>query len=266
MSSRKTEHGLSAALRKLAVGTLATLVALACANQTPTPAPTAASIPQTSSNPAAPAGPTRGQGSTPPAAASQFPPGDPDFYRAIWAGTADDVRSHIAAKAWKSTPATKMAIPFLYTAVRRAGPATVQILVDAGADVDARDSNRDPLLYTAIWRDKTEALKILVDAGADVDARDSGNDPTPVHCNLAGQDRGFEDSRGRRRGRGRQGFRRRSPLVHGRMAGQTGSSEHPCRHRRGRKFTEIQWRIVVVRSKVAEPCGNRADSPRCRRY
>ena len=123
--------------------------------------------------------------------------------------------------------------PFLYTAVWRADPDTVQILADAGADVDARDSNGDPLLYTAIWRDKTEALKILVAAGADVDARDSSNEPVLYTAIWRDQIRGPEDSSGRRRGRGRPGFRQRPTSVHGRMAGQTGGLEHSCRRRRG---------------------------------
>ena len=37
--------------------------------------------------------------------------------------------------------------------------------------MNAQDSDDDPLLYTAVWRDKQEALKILIDAGADVNAR-----------------------------------------------------------------------------------------------
>ena len=67
--------------------------------------------------------------------------------------------------------------PLLYTAVWRAEPEKLQIFVDAGADVDARDSNGDPLLYTAVWRAEPEKVQILVDAGADVDAVDSDGNP-----------------------------------------------------------------------------------------
>ena len=49
--------------------------------------------------------------------------------------------------------------------------------MNAGADVDVRDSNNDPMLYTAIWRDKIDALRILVDANADIDARDAEDQP-----------------------------------------------------------------------------------------
>ena len=42
----------------------------------------------------------------------------------------------------------------------------MQILVDAGADVNARDAEDDPLLHEARWRGHTEIEQILVDAGA----------------------------------------------------------------------------------------------------
>ena len=54
----------------------------------------------------------------------------------------------------------------------------VRILVDAGADVNARDSDNDPLLHSAIWRNYTDMVRILVDApGVNLDARDADGDP-----------------------------------------------------------------------------------------
>ena len=105
-----------------------------------------------------------------------LPSGDPELYRAIWAGTPDDVRDHIVA-GQEVNVSNEDGDLFLYTAIWRAHPDTVQILVDAGADVNARDSDNHPLLYTAIWRDKPEVLKILAAAGADVNAKDAGGDP-----------------------------------------------------------------------------------------
>ncbi len=67
--------------------------------------------------------------------------------------------------------------PLLYTAVREDEPEIVQILLDAGADVNARNSSDDPLLYTAVYWGYSEIVRILVDAGADVNARNSSDDP-----------------------------------------------------------------------------------------
>ena len=67
--------------------------------------------------------------------------------------------------------------PLLYTAVREDEPEIVQILLDAGADVNARNSSDDPLLYTAVREDEPEIVRILVDAGADVNASNSSGDP-----------------------------------------------------------------------------------------
>ena len=52
----------------------------------------------------------------------------------------------------------------------------VRILVNAGADVNARDSDGDPLLHEAIFRGNREIVRILVDAGVDVKASDSRGD------------------------------------------------------------------------------------------
>ena len=61
--------------------------------------------------------------------------------------------------------------PLLYTAVRGRKPGIVQILLDAGADVNAKDSDDNPLLYTAIDWGYSDIARLLVDAGADVNAK-----------------------------------------------------------------------------------------------
>ena len=47
----------------------------------------------------------------------------------------------------------------------------VRILVNAGADVNARDARKYPMLFHAILKDP-EMVRILVNAGADVNAKD----------------------------------------------------------------------------------------------
>ena len=87
--------------------------------------------------------------------------------------------------------------PFLYIAIKKdaffsseiqASKKIVQILVDAGADVNARTAGGDTLLYEAIrlggdafFSDDIARYKkfvqILVDAGADVNTRDPDGNP-----------------------------------------------------------------------------------------
>ena len=62
----------------------------------------------------------------------------------------------------------------------------VQILVDAGADVSARNARGDPVLYQSFFL-SSDIVQILVDAGADVNATTaSGNTLLYEAIRLAG--------------------------------------------------------------------------------
>ena len=192
MNNSKQEQKWAKLLLPLAVAVLATLAILACRGDGDTPevaatinpgatvtlipsaAPGATPIPRATREMA----PTRLPASTP------LPPGDPDLYRAIWAGTPNDVRDQVATGR-EVNASNESGDPFLYTAIWRADPETVQILADAGADVNARDADGDPLLYTAVWRDRTQALRILVDAGRGRECQRRRRRPPPVHRGLA---------------------------------------------------------------------------------
>ncbi len=45
------------------------------------------------------------------------------------------------------------------------------MMIDAGADVNARDPKRYPLLYAAIYHNRIEIARLMVDAGANVNLR-----------------------------------------------------------------------------------------------
>ena len=45
------------------------------------------------------------------------------------------------------------------------------MMIDAGADVNARDGRDYPLLYAAIYHDRIEIARLMVDAGANVNLR-----------------------------------------------------------------------------------------------
>ena len=98
--------------------------------------------------------------------------------------------------------------PLLYTAIREFEPEIVQFLVDAGADVNARDSDDNPVLYWPVVWGQIEIMRILVDADADVHARDKrgdtllhravwGSEPESVRFLLeAGADMNAKNERG----------------------------------------------------------------------
>ena len=121
---------------------------LACRGSEDSPTPTGTNVPQPTATRVSTAVPesTRASDTTSPSAATKLPPGDPELYRAIWAGTIDEVRT-VVAEGMEVNVSNDDGDPFLYTAIWRAEPEKVQILVDAGADVNAKDSDGDPLLY-----------------------------------------------------------------------------------------------------------------------
>ena len=181
MNNSKQEQKWAKLLLPLTVAVLATLAILACGGDGDTPegvvtvnsGPTTATL--------VPEQTTRAASNS---ASTPLPPGEPSLYRAVWAGTVDEVRNFVAAGADVNSDGED-GEPLLYTAIWRSEPEKVQILVDAGANVDAKDTDNNPLLYTAIWRDRTEALRILVAAGRGRECQRRRRRAPPVHRGLA---------------------------------------------------------------------------------
>ena len=61
----------------------------------------------------------------------------------------------------------------LHTAISEGDSEMVRILVEGGADVDARNNFGEPALHAAIDGENREMVRILVAGGADVDAKNS---------------------------------------------------------------------------------------------
>ena len=71
----------------------------------------------------------------------------------------------------------------LFRAIGHGNPEIVQCVVDAGADVDAKDADGDPVLVRAIAHGNVEIVRIIVSDGqANVDAKDADGDPVLVRA------------------------------------------------------------------------------------
>jgi ankyrin repeat protein len=68
----------------------------------------------------------------------------------------------------------------LHTATAEAKPATIYALIQAGADVNARNEEGETPLYIAAEEGNSEIIAALMEAGADVNAPDDGG-WTPLH-------------------------------------------------------------------------------------
>jgi ankyrin repeat protein len=61
----------------------------------------------------------------------------------------------------------------LFSASLRGHTETAKLLIEKGADVNAKNNNGWTPLYAAAIGDHTETVKLLIDKGADVNVKDS---------------------------------------------------------------------------------------------
>jgi ankyrin repeat protein len=62
--------------------------------------------------------------------------------------------------------------PLLVAAEKNNDPEVLRLLIQAGADVDVKESNETPLMRAARFNSNPEVLNVLIQAGAEVDAKD----------------------------------------------------------------------------------------------
>lgn len=68
----------------------------------------------------------------------------------------------------------------------REGTGRIRMLLDAGADIEARGLDDGTPLHQAAWFGQPENARILVEAGAPLDVLDSVHDATPLHWAVHG--------------------------------------------------------------------------------
>ena len=76
----------------------------------------------------------------------------------------------------------------LHSAVSEQDAHEVQRLVNAGADVDFKDSSGRPVLVSATRANAVEVAKVLIRAGADVNAQDAQQDSAFLYAGAEGLD------------------------------------------------------------------------------
>ena len=76
--------------------------------------------------------------------------------------------------------------PALHAAIAKSDLELVRILIEGGADVNARDTFGEPVLHAAITEGDAGMVSLLVDAGAKVNASDTFGEPALHRAILKG--------------------------------------------------------------------------------
>lgn len=107
------------------------------------------------------------------------------LFNAVEAGQLEKARALLTATPELINLANSSGQTPLHRASYRGHEAIIQLLIDRGADVDAKDKNdQTPLHLLAIISVMTHIAKLMIDAGADVNARDKDGN-TPLFLSLA---------------------------------------------------------------------------------
>ena len=99
-----------------------------------------------------------------------------DFFGLVWTGTPESVRAAITNGANVNAPDKNGKTPLMYAAGYSQDPELITILLDAGAEVNAREPNYGvtPLMFAAAANKSPEAVTLLLNAGADLKAESKG--------------------------------------------------------------------------------------------
>ena len=122
----------------------------------------------------------------PPPAKSEAP--DISIHEAFKAGNIEAVKQHLAAGTDVNAKGPNAGLTPLHRAAYYGLKEIVELLLDKGADVNAKEEvGWTPLHYAAAMSHKAIA-ELLLDKGADVNAKDDGGD-TPLDVAMLGNDK-----------------------------------------------------------------------------
>lgn len=93
------------------------------------------------------------------------------LHAAIVAGDLDAIRQHIKAGSDLNEMEPTRASTPLITAAAFGKPEAANLLIDAGADLNAQNTDGSTALHTAAAFGKTEVAKLLIDAGIGLDIK-----------------------------------------------------------------------------------------------
>lgn len=104
-----------------------------------------------------------------------------EFVRAVYAGNTDKVSQLLSgAMAKADSPLGTAETTALHHAAGHGMLALTRVLLDRGANPNARDSTGATPLHWAAVMDQGDLVKLLIDKGAEVNAR-TNRDETPLH-------------------------------------------------------------------------------------